>query len=307
MSTKEQLLALFEKNRGQSISGESIAEQFGVSRNSIWKAIKELKAAGYNISAVRNKGYCFNEDNDILSVQGILPFLSSEEYAEKITIFDTLNSTNQRAKELALDGADHGTVVVAEKQTEGKGRFGRQFYSSPHGGIYLSIIMHPEKTIYETLTPITAFAAVLVCEAIEAVSGKSPQIKWVNDIYLDGKKICGILTEAITDIESGSIQWIVIGIGINFNIKNDDFPKDLRLRAGSIFSDESTSPSRNHLIAEIINRFEEYSVSYTTAEILEEYKKRLMMLGDAVLVTSENESYQALAAEMNVTLSNASG
>jgi len=255
MSSKKYVLALLESKRNQSISGEYIAEQLNVSRNAIWKAIRELRNDGYKIRAVTNKGYCLCEDNDILSVEGMLPYLSQEKISERIFIYDCLESTNKTAKEMAISEAEHGTVVIADSQTAGKGRYGRSFHSPPNHGLYMSLIIKPNQYRFSTPTLITAFSAVTVCEAIEAISDKRPKIKWVNDIFLNGKKICGISAEAITDFESGNTQWIVVGIGVNYSTLATDFPEELRHIAGSVFGLDTPPTTRNHLAAEILNRF----------------------------------------------------
>ena len=297
MTTKQHILTLLESNRGESISGEHIAKQLNLSRNAIWKAIKELRIDGYKIEAVTNKGYCLCSDNDILSVQGMLPFLKNKDFADKIIIYDSLQSTNKTAKEMAISGAAHGMVIVANSQVSGRGRYDRQFHSPP-GGVYMSIILHPEQLSFEVPALITALAAVAVCEAVETLTEKTLCIKWVNDLYLNEKKVCGILTEAVTDFESGNIQWIVVGIGVNFNTKEDDFPDDLRNVAGSILSNKNRSVTRNQFIAQIINEVLFYSVC-DHEKILRKYKKRLMTLGKKIIVVSTREKYEVTAVDID--------
>jgi BirA family biotin operon repressor/biotin-[acetyl-CoA-carboxylase] ligase len=299
MSSKKYVLALLENNRNQSISGEYIAEQLNVSRNAVWKAIRDLRNDGYRIRAATNKGYCLCEDNDILSVEGMLPHLSKGYVPENIFVYDRLESTNKTAKEMALSGAEHGTVVIADCQTAGKGRYGRTFHSPPNHGLYMSMILRPAQYCFSTPTMITAFAAVSVCEAIEAISRKTPKIKWVNDIFLDGKKICGILTEAVTDFESGNIQWIVVGIGINYSTPIMDFPEDLRHIAGAVFEIGTPPATRNHLASEIVNRIVIPKNRHDEKVMLEKYKQRMFMLGKTVLVTSAAESYEAVAVDVD--------
>lgn len=297
MNTKEHVLALLEGKRGENVSGETIAGQLKISRNAVWKAVKELKKDGYSIEAVTNRGYCLVDDNDILSIQGMLPFLHTGDQAEKINVYSSLETTNKTAKEMAMSGAPHGTVVIADHQTAGLGRYGRQFFSPP-GGIYMSCVLYPAELSIQTPTLVTAFAAISVCEAIETVTGKSPQIKWVNDIYLDGKKICGILTEAVTDFESGNIQWIVAGIGVNFATR--DFPKELQALAGSVYGNEQTTVTRNRLAAEIINRFVRSDNNLCDEqEVIHQYKKRLFMIGKTVFVTDQEDNYEATAVDVD--------
>ena len=300
MSTKHRILELLEQNRGDSISGERLAGILNVSRNAVWKAVKELEKEGYSIEAVTNKGYRLSEQNDIVSIQGIRPFLSpqSKLYAENIKIYKTLESTNKTAKEMAVAGAEHGTVIIADSQTKGRGRYSRSYFS-PSGGLYMSIILHPEVLNFENPTSVTAFAAVAVCEAIESISEKTPKIKWVNDILIDGKKVCGILTEAVTDFESGSLDWIVLGIGINVYIKTEDFPDDLQTSATSIFPNEKMFGVRNKLSAEIINRILGYDITPREAEIFRKYKNRLVMLGNQVTVIQNKNEYKATVIDID--------
>jgi BirA family biotin operon repressor/biotin-[acetyl-CoA-carboxylase] ligase len=299
MTTKKRILALLENNRGQSISGEYMAEQFNISRNAVWKAIKSLKNNGYKIKAATNKGYCLCDDNDILSVQGIVPFLENKEAADKIFVYPSLESTNKTAKERAISEAEHGTIIISDCQTAGKGRYERKFFSPPAHGIYMSFILRPAHVGFNAPTLITSFAAVSVCKAIEAITDKTPKIKWVNDILIDDKKICGILTEAVTDFESGHIQWVVVGIGINFKTPASDFPEDLRHIAGAIFPDGDATTTRNHLMGEVINRIMTLDNQYSDKEMLAEYKKRLMVLGKRITVTGTERPYEATAVDID--------
>lgn len=300
MSTKHRILELLEQNRGDSISGERLAGILNVSRNAVWKAVKELEKEGYSIEAVTNKGYRLSDQNDIVSIQGIKPFLSpqSKLYAENIKIYKILESTNKTAKEMAVAGAEHGTVIIADSQTKGRGRYSRSYFS-PSGGLYMSIILRPEVLNFENPTSVTAFAAVAVCEAIESTSEKTPKIKWVNDILIDGKKVCGILTEAVTDFESGSLDWIVLGIGINVYIKTEDFPDDLQTSATSIFPNEKMFGVRNKLSAEIINRILGYDITPREAEIFRKYKNRLAILGNQVTVIQNKNEYKATVIDID--------
>ena len=301
MSTKNRILELLEQQRGESISGERLAGILGISRNAVWKAIKELQKEGYNIVAVTNKGYCLSKENDIISIPGIKPFLSenSQHYADKIQIYKSLESTNKTAKELAVIGAEHGTVIISDGQTMGRGRYSRNFFSPSGGGLYMSIILRPEILHFENPTSVTAFAAVSVCQAIESISKKSPKIKWVNDIFIDGKKVCGILTEAVTDFESGGLEWVVLGIGINVYIRTEEFPVDLQSLATSIFPDEKMPGMRNKLSAEIINRILGFETLPRETEIFEKYKKRLLILGKEITVIQNNTEYRATAIDVN--------
>lgn len=298
MDTKNKILELLERNRGKSLSGEEIAGLLGISRSAVWKAIKSLKNDGHIIVAVTNRGYSLSNDDNILSVAGLLPYLSNNDLASKIYISDSLESTNKTAKEMAINGYEHGTVVIADTQTSGKGRYGRHFYSPPRSGLYMSFILRPQFLDLQNTTFITIATAVAVCKAIQTVTHKEPKIKWVNDILLDDKKICGILTEAITDYESNNIDWIVVGIGIN--ICTDDFPNELSQVAGSLFPHETTDGAiRNRLGAEIINILLSSNDWAINNKIYSEYRNRLMLLGKVVTVIEPNGTYEALAADID--------
>ena len=301
MSTKNRILELLEQQRGESISGEHLAGVLGISRNAVWKAIKELQKDGYHIVAVTNKGYCLSAENDIISIPGIKPFLSerSQFYANKIQVHKSLESTNKTAKEMAVAGAEHGTIIISDCQTMGRGRYSRNFFSPSGGGLYMSMVLRPEAMHFKNPTSVTAFAAVSVCEAIESISTKVPRIKWVNDIFIDGKKVCGILTEAVTDFESGGLDWVVLGIGINVHTRTEDFPCDLQSIATSIYPDEKMSGVRNRLSAEIINRILGFETLPSETEIFEKYKKRLMVLGKKITVIQNQVEYMATAIDVD--------
>lgn len=297
MSTKDYILELLEKNRGKTLSGEEIANSLNISRTAVWKAIKSLERDGYHIQAVTNRGYSLSNENNILSIQGLLPFLSKSSYTERITIYKSLESTNKTAKEMAINGCEHGTVIIADSQTSGKGRYGKSFYSPSENGLYISFVLHSQFLELSNITLITLATAVAVCRAIQTVTGKSPEIKWVNDILLNGKKICGILTEAITDFESGNIDWIVVGIGIN--IYTSDFPSELNSIATSIFPDETGGIIRNRLAAEIINIFLSPNTWLKDKGLYSEYKDRLTLLGHTITVLRADETFNALALDID--------
>ncbi len=298
--TKGLVLAALEQHRGQSISGEELASALGLSRNAVWKAIRDLREAGYRISAMPRRGYCLEPENDLLSVQGIRPFLSpaASFCADRIHVFPSLVSTNRTAKEMALADAEHGTVVLSELQTGGRGRYDRAFFS-PAGGLYMSLVLRPEYLPFSGSTLVTTFVGLAVCEAIEEVTGKHPGIKWVNDLLLDGKKICGILTEAVTDFESGRLSWIVAGIGINIHSAPEDFPPELQNTAASVDPEREIPGIRNRLSAAILNRILGAEPFPEQSDLLERYRKRLIMLGRNVLVSRAGESWPAVALDLD--------
>jgi len=299
--TKDVVLNFLEQNKGTFLSGETIAKELSLSRNSVWKAIESLRRDGYRIEAASRRGYSLSGESDILSSSGILSFLSFGMDPSQIHIFDSLESTNKTAKSMASLGASHGTVVISKTQTLGSGRKNRSFFS-PEGGIYMSIILDPHFLPFSNTALITSYTAVCICKAMEKLANVTPTIKWINDIYLGSKKICGILTESGTDFESGEIQWLVVGIGINFAIDQKAFPVELRKKAGSLFTPGETIISKNHLIAEIIDRLTSpvSAKKLTPSSILRSYKKRLNMLDAEVTVIQRNgESYTAIAKDID--------
>lgn len=274
MSSKDKVLELLEKNKNTYISGEAIASSLGISRNAIWKAINELRKQGYVIEAVNKKGYRLGESNDIISAQGIISNMDKAPDDSLIHIYDTLDSTNKTAKEMAMEGICHGSLIIARSQTIGKGRGTHSFYS-PEGGIYMSVILSPDKL--PTLEPdvITAYTGITVSDSIESLTGLSPKIKPINDLFIDGRKVCGILTESGIEFDSGMVQWIVVGIGINFDSDISQFPEDLQQIVGSLFKKGQAPISKNQLIAEIYSHLLDWS-KVNKEQILKKFNERLI-------------------------------
>lgn len=299
LTAKEHILKLFENNREKYYSGQEIAEKLNVSRTAVWKAVKQLQADGYRIKAVSNKGYCMSTDNDIVSADSIKKYLKVP--IEEILVYKTVTSTNDLAKQKAINSAPEGTVIVAREQTAGRGRKGRSFYSPSSTGVYISVLLRPELTAEKTLY-ITTAAAVAVAKAIEKVSGKEAQIKWVNDIFVDGKKVCGILTEGAIDFETGKMQYAVLGIGVNIKKPESDFPSEIQNIAGSVFdtTDEEVS---SKIVAEILNNFMAYYQELENKPFYDEYKKRMFLIGKQLTVYSGKESYPAVAIDLDEELS----
>lgn len=300
MSVKDKTLSVLENNKGIYISGEDLAKELFVSRNAIWKAIKSLKNDGYNISSVNNRGYCLSTDTDILSSQSISKYLNKDNNYFNIKVYKTINSTNSAIKELAINGEKEGTVIIAEEQTEGRGRFGRKFHSPKKAGIYMSILLRPQMHSSRAFL-ITTATAVAVAEAIENISNKKIKIKWVNDIYCDNKKVCGILTEASFDFESGIIDHAVLGIGINVKPPEGGFTEEIKNIATSIFDDKNSVQAdiRSRLIAEVLTRFWSYYKNIEDKSFLEEYKSRSLLINKEINVLSKNSSEKAVAIEID--------
>ena len=298
MSVKEFVLKKLEENRGIPLSGEAIANSLSVSRAAVWKAVRALEAEGYHIEAVPNQGYTLCTDNDLLSTQGILPYLTPPLKSREIRVFPCLPSTNQEAKRMALERAEQGSAVLAEEQSAGRGRLGRSFFSPRGNGLYMSVILRPKADVSNAVL-ITTAAAVGVCRAIDTVTGRHPQIKWVNDLYLNEKKICGILTEAVTNFETGVIESVVVGIGINFKGSQSTLPEELRHKAGFLYTDEPPATTRNHLAAEIINQLCILCDTLELRSFLPEYRMRSMIIGEQIRFLRNQVWSEALAVDID--------
>lgn len=283
MSTKLKLLELFNQRKSQYISGQELADVLGVSRNSVWKAIKKLQEQGYNIESKASVGYRLFQAGDLLSAEYIREKLS---FPCKIHILDKVDSTNNYAKKIEDLSCPH--LIIAKEQTKGKGRMGRYFYSPPVPNLYMSIVFKPDFDLSRAMF-VTTLSALAVCRSIEEVAGVGPKIKWVNDIYINGKKVCGILTEAESNFESGIIDKIVIGIGINCFPQN--FPEEISEKAAFIENPKKEF-SRNQLAAAITEKIFSLLNDFNKRQILMEYKSRSMILGEQILLYGS--SYGAL-------------
>ena len=280
---KEQVLALLWEARDEYISGAELAGQLGVSRTAVWKAIGQLKAQGYLIESVTNRGYRLSSRSDVLSAAGVEKYLKNQSL--NIRVVDTVDSTNAAMKRMAAEGAPQGSVLIANQQSAGRGRMGRSFFSPPGTGIYMSLLLRPRMDA-QRATLVTASAAVAVAEAIEQLSGEPVQIKWVNDVLFHGRKVCGILTEAAMDFESGMIDYVVPGIGVNTAVPEEGFPEELQGIAGAAFGAARVPEQRCRLAAEILDRFMDYYACLGSRACYEAYKSRSVVLGKDVQLLS---------------------
>lgn len=297
---KEEVLAIL-KSKNDYVSGEKISAGLGVSRMAISQAVKLLRNDGYNISSVTNKGYRLfeNPDMDNLTTGELMTYLSRERM-EKVVCLDTVDSTNIKLRELAFNGAASGYVVLANQQTSGRGRLGRSFMSPKDTGIYLSILIRPD-CLPKDCPAITAWTGVAVSLAIKKITGVSPSIKWVNDLFINDKKICGILSELSVESESGHVQHIIIGIGINVNVHPDEFPDELKNIATSLYAETGKKTSRAELAAALIEELDIMSSKWPDAkeEYLAEYRKLTMTTGRDIYVISGENKAMAKALEIN--------
>ena len=297
MSVKDEVLKELENNKGDYISGGQLADNLGVSRNSVWKAIKALEKSGYEINAIPNKGYCLAEKNDILSSYSIKQHLKNPHL--DISVFSSVTSTNTILKEMAEQGAKEGTVIIAEEQTAGRGRIGKQFYSPKGTGIYISILLRPDIPAEESLF-LTTSAAVATARAIEDVSDKRALIKWVNDIYLEDKKTCGILTEGAFNVETGKLDYAIVGIGINVCIPDGGFPDNIKDIATAIFDKQTDSINKRIiLIANLLDYFMEYYKDFKSKSYVKEYIERSMIIGKTITVIEGSKTSIAKAIDID--------
>ncbi len=298
MSVREDVLKIFENGRGEYFSGEELAVRLNVSRTAVWKAVRQLESEGYEFDAVSGRGYSLSKTCDVISKRGIEKHLGDDAKYFDINVYKTVTSTNTLLKEMAANGAAEGTVIVAAEQTAGKGRMSRRFVSPYGTGLYLSILLRPKINADEALF-ITTAAAVAVARTVEEVSGKSVGIKWVNDVFMDGRKICGILTEASFDMESGRLEYAICGIGVNILTPKGGFPEEIKNIAGAVFDEQPSFDAKNRIAAGIIEKFTEYYKRLPEHAFFEEYKKRSVTAGKRITVLGSDEPRSATAVEID--------
>ena len=320
MTTTEQVLRHLEEHRGVPQSGETIAEEFSISRTAVWKAVKSLREAGYEIIARPKKGYYLPMDSDILSREAVEAYLRAGEAdwerapgsRPQIYVKKEATSTNRELSEMALQGAPTRTVLVTGAQTNGRGHRNHRF-SSPEGGLYMSILLRDTDLPFEGSAQITAAGALAVKRAVQRVTGQNLGIRWVNDLYLNGKKVCGILTEGASDLESGQLKWIVLGIGINYRTSPTDYPEEIRDRITSLYPaksgekedighrpEEDGVPPRAKLVAEILKELLYHP--QTQEERMKQYRDSLDQKGKEVIVTPIRNGEEQRAERFTATV-----
>lgn len=284
------LLELLHQNKGNYISGESISNILGVSRTAVWKHIKYLREKGYKIESVTNKGYSLLEVSEKIIPEEISLGLKTRIVGKEIFVYDCVNSTNDEAKKLAREGCPAGTVIVAEEQKNGKGRLGRNWYSSAGTGLWFSIIIRPELT--PNLAPfLTIVAALTVYNSLVDTIGEDiVSLKWPNDVLVNDKKVCGILSELNADL--GMINYAIIGIGINVN--QDEFPEEIKDKATSLKKEVGKEVNRTLLLQNTLNYFEGFYSKLIQGEhniLLQLWKGSLALQGKEVSIYSSDRVY----------------
>ena len=302
MKTADAVLSALSKPETADgfISGEALAERSGVSRQAVWKAVKQLRLQGTRIEAVTNRGYRLTGAGGLLSEKAVASLID-EALGARVYVYQKIDSTNTEAKRRLAETSDvrslDHTVIVASSQTAGRGRLGRAFYSPDGSGLYLSIIYAPKEKI-ESPALLTATAAVGVCRALFSVYEADAKIKWVNDIFMRGKKVSGILTEGLTDFERGGISCAVVGIGVNIAPQN--FPRDIADIATSVLEDKDADTKRSALAAAIVNDvlsiYDSGKKGFVRA--MEEYRERSMLTGKTVTVHPVVDGAEAYEAKV---------
>lgn len=293
MSVKSRILQALERSGGAAVSGQALADELGVSRAAVWKGIQALRAEGYAIEAATNRGYRLSDSGGRLSAEGIGAHRCGRFADAPVYVYEQIDSTNTQAKRLALSGAPHGTLVLADEQTEGRGRRGHSFFSPPRTGLYMSALLRVEALPGDAYR-FTLAAAVAVCDAIEAELGVRPGIKWVNDVLLNGKKVAGLLTEAVTDFESGLTETVIIGIGINLHEPEGGFPEALSEIAAAL-SDRPLN--RNRLAARVADALFD-ALALSPEALLEQYRADCVVVGRQIRLLREGGACDALALEV---------
>lgn len=303
---KGEILKKLKGSNGDYVSGEQLSGAMDVSRTAIWKCIKELKKEGYVIDSSSKKGYKLSYVPDIINSWEISEGLDTNFIGKDVYYFPEVDSTNNYAKKLAQEGCEDGTVVLADRQTRGRGRLGRDWDSMDKKGIWMSVVLRPAGGM-EDIQIITLAASVAVVAAIEEVFGTKAGIKWPNDIILDGKKVCGILTEMSMEMER--VNFLILGIGINFSQKKNDFPEEIKDKATSLgvylkdmFGTDISKIRRSELVKIILFKFEEVYDKVNkghVSEVIEEWRKYSVTLGKEVCITFKEKQYVGIAQDID--------
>lgn len=304
MNAKQQVSALLEEAGEEYLSGNAIAKELGITRAAVWKCIRQMEEDGYRVEVTR-KGYRLSEESDAVSKSAVLRYLGDAAPLFDLEVLSEVDSTNTYLKRMApeLKAAGNGEnapwrTVIAGSQSAGRGRMGRTFVSPAGTGVYLSVFLTPRLSARQAVR-ITTAAAVAACRAIEAcTAGENPErkpcIKWVNDILIDGRKTCGILTEASVDLESGGMDWAIMGIGFNVYEPEGGFPGELKTIAGPIALTRRRD-LRSRIAAAFLKSFREVYADLESGSFTEEYRARSFLIGRPVNVLRGGESRPATA------------
>lgn len=287
MSTKERLLSLLQARNEEFLSGEEIASLLSVSRTAVWKAANALRRDGVALDAVQNRGYRLQGKADMLSADGIVGLLDCPD-AVSLHVLPSVPSTNAFLRERASLGAAEGEVIVAGEQVAGRGRLGREFFSPRDSGLYLSVLLRPVGFTAEQAVKITTMAAVAACQAIEDLAPVCTRIKWVNDLFINDRKVGGILTEGSFSLETGELDCVILGVGINLYPPRSGFPPELIPIAGTVF-DRCQSQGRNRLAAHFLNHFFAIYRGTAAQDYASIYRQKSFIIGKRVIIAGATE------------------
>jgi BirA family transcriptional regulator, biotin operon repressor / biotin---[acetyl-CoA-carboxylase] ligase len=295
---QELILGLLVDGGPDYVSGEALSGKLGLSRTAVWKVVNALRRQGYRIEAVPSRGYRLLEAPDRLTALEVLPLLDTHDLGRTLHTFESVDSTNAVAFRLAVEGAEHGDLVVAEEQSHGRGRRGRSWSSPGHLNLYCSFVLRPELPP-QRAPELTLLAAVAVAESLRA-SGVPADIKWPNDLLVRGLKVAGILTELSADPDR--IHFVVLGIGINLNARREDFPPELAESATSVLEVTGGRVLRAAFAAELAKRLEDWldlHASEGFRPVRERWRTLSATLGQEVLVTSERREIRGVAVDVD--------
>jgi BirA family biotin operon repressor/biotin-[acetyl-CoA-carboxylase] ligase len=295
----DEILKLLRESPSAFLSGEEISRRLKVSRTAVWKRMKRLRTLGYEIEASTRSGYRLIRSPDLLTPSEIKPILKTKWIGKTIHHFHTLDSTNSKAYQLALDGAEEGEVVVAESQEKGRGRLGRQWFSPPFLNLYLSVILRPKIPPHQA-SLITLMAAIATADAIQKFSGFLPLIKWPNDILLRNRKVAGLLNEINSEMDR--IHFVILGIGINLNMDEKMFSKEIRTVATSLKREMRQTISRKAFLQSLLQELEKWYTIFMkqgSAFILKAWRDRAHLKGRRVKVTSFGETLDGIAVDVD--------
>jgi BirA family biotin operon repressor/biotin-[acetyl-CoA-carboxylase] ligase len=297
-SSEELVLSFLAEAGDEFVSGEAISGKLGLTRAAVWKHVNALRSQGYRIDAVPARGYRLAEIPDRLTALELRPLLDTHDLGRELHCYEEIASTSDRAKELAEDGALHGTVVVAETQTAGRGRRGRTWASPPRKNVYLSVVLRPELAAGRA-PELTLVASIAVCDALRQ-AGVEAGIKWPNDVLASGRKIAGILTELAA--EPDHVEWMVLGVGVNVNARAEDFPEDVRSEATSILLERGTPAPRALFAAACLTALELWIDRHAEegfAPIRDAWRERSVTLGREVLVREAGREIAGTAVDID--------
>ncbi len=299
--SEELVLAFLAEAADDVVSGEAISDKLGLTRAAVWKHVEALRGQGYRIDAVASRGYRLVAVPDRLRALEIRPLLSTHDVGQVLHCHEELGSTNDEAKALADADAGHGEVVVAERQTGGRGRRGRGWVSPPRRNVAFSVILRPEELPPSRAPELTLVAAVAVCDALRH-SGVDAGIKWPNDVLVGGRKIAGILTEL--SAESDRVHWVVVGVGVNVNARPSDFPEELRGQATSLLIEREHPSPRALFLAACLTSLEGWYDRHAEegfAPIRQAWRERSVTLGQDVSVTTDGAQVTGRAEDIDET------